>query len=156
MARLDRSSIERLVLGEYLGEGVSRQVFAYRPDPDTYVVKVQKEAAEEDLDFQNIAEWTLWCEASGPLKELLAPCYSLSPCGGALIQWRAETPCPTHLIPKRLPKVLGDLHRANFGVLEGRVVVTDYGRSLAYRMAANTRVMRKVNLDARTSFTTRS
>lgn len=142
--------LKGLILGEHLGGGVAREVYAFRPWPDQYVVKVQTDSAFEDHDYQNIAEWTLWENASEDLAEYLAPLISISPCGGALLQVRCE-PCPRHLIPKKLPKVLGDLHEGNFGVFKGRVVVMDYGRNYALRMTANAKLMRRVNLNARTT-----
>lgn len=146
----DVEHLASLFLGELIGEGVARRVYAYRPDPANFVVKVQTRGSYEEHDYQNIAEWSLWCMASPDLANWLAPCVALGADGGALLQHRCE-PCPTHLIPKRVPKVLGDLHRANFGVLAGKVVVTDYGRNLSLRMSANAKVMRAVKLDEFTS-----
>ena len=154
MAR-ESDNVAGLFLGKLLGQGVSRRVYEYRPSPELWVVKVQMREAEEEHDYQNIAEWTLWENASGSLRPWLAPCIALSPNGGALLQVRCE-PCPTHLIPKKVPKVLGDLHQLNFGVYDKRVVVQDYGRHFAYRFAANAKAMRKVVLDEYTSLSTRS
>lgn len=141
------AKVAGLFLGEFLGGGIARRVYAYRPEPMHFVVKVQTDGAGEDHDYQNIAEWTLWCESRGkPLEEYLAPCLALSPCGGSLLQVRCE-PCPRHLLPAKVPKVLGDLHTANFGIFEGRPVVMDYGRNYAIRMAANAKAMRKVRGD---------
>ena len=134
-----------LVLGQYLGGGVAREVYAYRPNPSMYVIKVATDQSLALHDYQNIAEWMLWENAPDALAEWLAPCITISPCGGALLQARCE-PCPRHLIPKRLPKVLGDLHQANFGLYQSRPVVMDYGRNYAHRMSANAKVMRKVDL----------
>jgi hypothetical protein len=147
--------VTSLLLGEMLGEGIARQVYACRIWPEDYVIKVQTRDSLEDHDYQNLAEWDLWCNASADLRKWLAPCISLSPGGGALMQARCE-PCPTHLVPKKMPKVLGDMHLGNLGIYEGKVVMTDYGRHLAYRYAANARAMRKVDLDAYTKLTTRS
>lgn len=155
---MNQASLEHvsgLFLGKLLGMGISRRVYEYRPSPENWVVKVQMSSASEEHDYQNIAEWTLWENASSSLRPWLAPCIALSPGGGALLQARCE-PCPLHLIPKKMPKVLGDLHQANFGIYEGKVVVHDYGRHFAYRFAANARAMRKVNLDEHTSLTPRS
>jgi len=149
------SAIARLFLGELLGEGVSRRVFAYRPAPDDFVVKVHTKGSLESHDYQNIAEWMMWEEANAALRQWLAPCSAISTCGMALLQRRCE-PCPTHLVPKKVPKVLGDLHLANFGILDGLVVVKDYGRNYALRFAANARAMRKLDLGEYTPLSTRS
>lgn len=138
---LDTEAVSRLFLGEHLGSGVSRHVYTYRPQPKKFVVKVEY----ADCDFQNVAEWELWCNAKASLKKWLAPCWDISPCGKALLQERAE-PCPTHLLPKRVPAVLGDLHKANFGIIEGRVVLMDYGRHLALHLAANVKAMKELTV----------
>lgn len=146
--------VASLFLGKLLGQGVSRKVYEFRPWPGDYVVKVQTGESYEDGDYQNIAEWALWQGADLKLRQWLAPCVLLGPGGGALLQVRCE-PCPEHLIPKKIPKVLGDAHKANFGIHKERVVVTDYGRNFVHRLAANARVMRKVNLDEYTELSTR-
>lgn len=127
-----------LFLGEYIGGGIARHVFAYRPRPEEYVVKIE---LGEDLDFQNIAEWQMYWSAAPSLRRWLAPCSDLSPNGRVLIQHRCE-PCPTHMIPKRMPKVLADTHDGNFGILNGKVVLHDYGRNNLHKLTANGKSMR--------------
>lgn len=151
MSSHDQWDVSSLFLGDILGEGVARRVYAYRPDPEMYVVKVQNNGGNHSrFDFQNIAEWSLWQAANAKLARWLAPCYAMSPSGHALLQRRCE-PCPSHLIPAKVPQVLGDLHTANFGILGGKVVVVDYGRHLALELTANATAMRSLNLDERTS-----
>lgn len=145
----DALKVAGLFLGKLLGQGVARRVYEYRPRPYDYVVKVQAISEDNAHDYQNIAEWSLWCAATDRLRQWLAPCYCLSPDGMALLQARCE-PCPEHLIPKRAPKIFGDLHQRNFGVFEKRVVVTDYGRNIALDLMANAKTMRKVYFDGPT------
>lgn len=137
-----RRDLLTLVLGEHLGSGVDRHTYVLAIN-DAFVVKVQ----HGEGDFQNIAEWELWRTASDGLKKYLAPCLQISRGGRALVQRRCE-PCPTHMLPTSLPKVLGDLHADNIGLLEGRPVVMDYGRHLALAMTANAKAMKKVYYDA--------
>ena len=126
------------LLGERLGFGVDREVYVYRPDP-RLVIKLQV----GEYDFQNVAEWNLWVNASAALRKHLAPVHDISPTGAVLLQARCE-PCPEHLIPAKMPKVLADLHKDNLGLYEGRPVAVDYGRHLAYAMSANAKAMSKV------------
>lgn len=130
-----------LFLGECLGSGIARHVFVFKFNSD-YVVKI--EHGEED--FQNIAEWELWRTASDTLRKHLAPCIMISKNGKVLIQRRTEE-CPTHLLPRKMPAVLGDLHAENFGIIDGAVVARDYGRHRALAMTANAKAMRKVYYD---------
>ena len=56
----------------------------------------------------------------------LAPCEFLSPDGRILLQTRAE-PLPfDYRLPDKLPAFLTDLKRANFGLLDGKLVCVDY------------------------------
>jgi hypothetical protein len=137
-------ALSNLFLGELLGKGIARKVYALRPWPAEYVVKVQTRQSFEEGDYQNIAEWELWSHADPKLRRWLAPCISLSPCGRALIQVRTET-IYRAAIPKRVPAVLGDLHQDNFGHYKGKVVLRDYGRHLAYKLSANAKTMRDAN-----------
>ena len=114
--------LRSLCLGDKLGNGISRNVYVWLPNPK-YVVKVEDRGGY----FQNTGEWELWGRASGKLKKWLAPCKSISGCGIFLIQKRTY---PTHekLLPKKVPSILTDLKEENFGHLEnGRLVCHDYG-----------------------------
>lgn len=131
-----------LVLGAKLGEGVDRETYEYGLAPDDYVVKVQR----GEYDWQNIAEWQLWVNAPPKLRKHLAPIMAISRGGRVLVMARCE-PCPTHLLPKRMPSVLSDLHADNIGLYQGKPVAMDYGRHLAAMMAANASVMKEVIYD---------
>lgn len=140
-----QADIVDMVIGEYIGSGVDRHVFHHRANSD-YVVKV----SHGEYDFQNIAEWLMWNEAPDHLSEWLAPCVSISRGGLVLIQMKCE-PCPKHLLPAKLPRVLGDIHMKNVGIFEGRPVVMDYGRPYALAMAANAKAMRTINYERGTT-----
>lgn len=137
LSELQERALRGLFLGPYIGGGVARKVFAYGPDPLNWVVKIE----DEERDFQNVAEWGLWNTARTPLRHWLAPCFYISPCGLALLQARCE-PCPVHLIPTKVPKVLGDLHEGNWGLFNKKPVVLDYGRHLALTLTANAKSMK--------------
>lgn len=134
------------MLGEPVGSGVDRAVFHWPFEINGYpaVVKVTTGA----YDFQNVAEWHLWQAASDHLRPHLAPVLAVSPRGTLLWMVRCE-PCPSHLIPSKMPAVLRDLHRNNIGLFQGRPVALDYGRHVAAQMASNAKAMR--NLDKATS-----
>jgi hypothetical protein len=131
-----QADVLALFLGEYLGSGVAREVYAYRPAPEEWVVKIET----GEGDFQNMAEWDMFRMADWKLKKHLAPCGAISPGGVALMQRRCY-PCPDHMLPVRLPAILTDVHRGNFGLFEGVPVLVDYGRHLH---AANTPLASKM------------
>lgn len=124
-----------------MGQAYAAQCLPIAPNPEAYVVKVE---TGERLDFQNIAEWAMWQASSKALARWLAPCIFISPNGRVLLQARCE-PCPAHMIPKKVPKVLADLHQKNFGILDGKVVLMDYGRNLALTLTANAKQMTLVD-----------
>ncbi|MEX2126942.1 MAG: hypothetical protein WD871_01695 [Xanthobacteraceae bacterium] len=113
-----------LVAGARLSFGISREVFAYKLD-ERLVIKFERGA----YAFQNVVEWETWerVEDSPALKRWLAPCTAISPCGRVLVQ-RRTWPVPPHVkMPKRVPALLADLKRDNWGYLDGRIVCHDYG-----------------------------
>jgi hypothetical protein len=114
--------LARMFLGDVIGSGVARTVFAHRFDP-TVVVKIEDGAGS----FQNIREWSFWqdCAETKDVKRFLAPCCDISPCGTVLIQ-KKTSPIPPGKFPKVLPEFLTDVKPENFGMLEGRVVSHDY------------------------------
>ena len=134
------SEIMKVFLGRYLGAGISRKVYQFRPDP-LYVVKVEYKRDDNVPDFQNIAEWTLWCEAKPRLRKWLAPCWWLSPNGVILIQRRCFK--LRGALPKDVPPILADKHRGNWGMHDGRPVLIDYGRNHVMDLAAANEAMER-------------
>jgi len=127
-----------LFRGERLGSGIAREVFVLRTDP-TKVVKIEI----ADRSFQNVMEWTTWHDLKATKHaKYLAPCHWISPCGVVLIQERARPLTPEHE-NVRLPSFLTDTKRANYGVLNGRVVALDYGTNLAISDGAFASKLRK-------------
>lgn len=110
-------------VGEKLGSGVSRDVYACRMNPDL-VVKIEK--TEDGRMFSNFQEFDLWNEANSQHPEVakwLAPVISLSTNGLVLVMKRTK---PLKKMPKELPDFFNDIHDGNFGMLNGRVVCHDY------------------------------
>lgn len=135
-----------LVLGHLIGEGVARRVHAWLPDPNM-VAKLQTRESLEDRDYQNIAEYTLWTNANEKVRKYLAPVHYISPCGSFMLQARCGEIRRPDMIPDKIPKVLADAHPGNWGWLDGKPVLVDYGRHWAVEMACNAKGMVSVNND---------
>lgn len=105
-----QTDINTLVIGEKLGSGCSRDVFAFLPDMSK-VIKVQTSA----FNFDNVREWDMWLNSENfPLRRWLARCFTISKHGRVLIQERTY-PCPDFMLPDEVPSVLGDLKPDNWG-----------------------------------------
>lgn len=120
----------RLVCGEKLGRGVSREVYRCALDP-TIVFKIEADAGS----FQNIIEWETWdtvrftAGMKNDYAKYFAPCIAISPCGTVLVQKYARPVDYTEL-PEDVPKFFTDLKKENFGLLDGKFVCIDYGNNL--------------------------
>lgn len=113
-----------MLCGKLLGEGIHRSVFECNIRPDL-VVKVENENRRY---FANVFEQQFWdsyqyCDA---VKKWLAPCEFLSPDGRILLQKKCDPVPDSYKLPKVMPEFLTDLKRANFGLLDGRLVCVDY------------------------------
>ena len=116
--------LAKLILGDKLGEGMSREVYEFAFDKK-FVVKV------EQSKFQNVREWELWNELKeNKLAKHFAPCVDISPCGIYLIQRRTE-PIPKSEYPEKIPHFFTDEKFSNFGVIvengKKSFVCHDYG-----------------------------
>lgn len=119
-----------LLFGRRLARGTFRDVYEHATDP-TCVVKVEARKTE----FCNQAEWAIWTESQGHEWRLwLAPCVSISAFGTALVQ-RRTTPLPPDKRPALVPNFLADLKLENWGMLDGRPVVHDYGNHRVCELA---------------------
>ena len=107
------------LLGKKLGEGCSRTVYELAHDV-TKVIKVEK-----GLPESNINEHQLYWQCYD-LNEWLCPAISISDCGHFLIMEKT-TPLRKDELPKDLPWWMIDTKIENFGWLNGRVVLHDYG-----------------------------
>lgn len=114
----------RLVCGELIGSGVSRDVFGCAID-DSLVVKIERDT-NETSQLQNLQEWLIWNWArTEPLERWLAPCRGISRNGRVLLQARTTPVSEEELAV--VPKVFEDVCRGNFGRLRGSIVCHDYG-----------------------------
>lgn len=111
----------KAVCKDRLGDGMFREVWVWDPNPE-WVVKFET-AGEE---FQNIIEWKVWDAAPAWLRRWLAPCVRISPFGTVLWQCRCA-PIDDAKIPTKIPKILQDYHKGNWGIYEKRPVLFDYG-----------------------------
>lgn len=130
-----------LLLGDKIGSGVYRDVYECLMLPDC-VVKVQQDA----LEFDNVMEWKIWQEVrwDDELSLWFAPCVHIS-ANGRLLIMKKTTKAGISDFPTSLPVFLGDCHKGNYGMYEGRFVCHDYGLSTALRKGLETKRLRKVN-----------
>lgn len=135
-----KNDLLRLLVGKCIGHGASRNVYLSNTDPNV-VVKVETPA----WSFQNIAEWDMWHSVKGTKWEKwFAPCINISPCGMVLLQAKTH-PMPPELAPKSIPNFFTDIKFGNFGLLNGRPVVHDYGYNRCHSLAISSGRMRKVD-----------
>lgn len=125
--------------GDRLGEGMTREVFRYRPCEDL-VLKVEVFPDH----FQNIAEWHTWkAVEETKLAKWFAPCHAISECGRFLLMRYAE-PLAAIKLPAEVPAFFADLKPANWGSYKGHPVALDYGKHMMLEKGMTTR-MRKAN-----------
>lgn len=112
-----------ILCGEKIGEGISREVFRCRLNPN-WIVKVEREGQW----FQNIREYLIWEEIQHwkKMSKWFAPVEYISPHGTVLIQHKV-TPAYETDLPKQLPTFFTDIKQENFGMLNGQFVCFDYG-----------------------------
>jgi hypothetical protein len=128
-----RDAVLDLFVGECLGTGWSRHVYALKGD-DTKVIKVE----HSHKFFSNIMEWKVWeAVRDTPAAAWFAPCHYVSHDGLALVQART-VPLTKEQFAElvELPDFLSDTFFANFGYLDGRVVCHDFGRHNFFKIAA--------------------
>ena len=118
----------RFLLGELLGEGISREVYVYAGNPD-WVVKVEVHATSR---FQNVMEYNFYQEIrwQKDLVKWIAPCERISPHGNWLLQRRTMPVTLAELkrAHPRVPVWLTDTKVGNWGRnAKGRIVCHDYG-----------------------------
>jgi len=111
-----------MILGEYLGSGISRAVFVYKPDI-RFVIKVEISSYSA-----NILEWRTWhnFKEDKRISKWLCPIKDISTHGLFLIQKRAKKIEDTSLLPLKLPTFLSDIKSDNFGWIGKQLVMVDY------------------------------
>jgi hypothetical protein len=113
--------------GLILGVGRHRVVWEDPDNPDC-VIKVSHRHQDGS---QNRNEWRLWHESPGHIKHHLAPCVWISDCGHYLKQRRGE---PADRRPDSYPAELVDAKPANWVIIDGRMVMCDYGHGEILRV----------------------
>lgn len=112
----------RTVCGHKIGKGCYREVWSCTFDP-TIVIKLERDSRS----FCNVQEWENWQELQyqDNVKDWLAPCVEISPCGSVLLQKRVK-PLSEKELPSKLPAFLTDIKPGNYGWYEDRIVCCDY------------------------------
>ncbi len=125
-----------LFCGKRLGNGMSREVFAFKHQKPTAVIKFET----DDQAFQDVMEQEV---RDTEFAKWFAPVLDISP-NGAILLMRRTNPITVAQLPERMPSFFTDLGMPNFGLLEGNVVCHDYGLNLLIARGLSKR-MRKVD-----------
>jgi hypothetical protein len=130
-----------LVAGRRLGSGIGREVWTCTLDP-TVVIKFETGGGS----FQNVVEWEAWQSLrwNEDSSKWLAPCVNISSCGAVLLQKRTE-PMRQAELPARVPAWACDLKLENWGMLDGRPVMHDYGLASVIMGRGATKHMKKAD-----------
>lgn len=140
---LAQNDLASLFLGEKLGAGTYRDVYALGIDKDLVVKIEARNDNEGNPHFCNVAEMDIWLHSRDHAwRKWLAPCLFISNYGAVLIQRRTQ-PCPLSKLPKKVPNFLADLKPENWGLYDGRPVVHDYGNHAVYHVARGAHKMVK-------------
>lgn len=141
-----KSQVLNLLVGEKIGEGAFRRVYALRHDP-SIVIKV-----DYDGSLSNAQEWLIWCDLeNSEWRKWLAPCVAIDEFTGALLQKRCRplTDAEWEAFTE-VPAFLNDtLKRSNWGWYEegdepGRPVMVDYAiNNLSGRGLARMRMVKR-------------
>lgn len=118
------NKIIKLVCGEKIGEGVHREVFVCKQNPN-FVVKVEKRDCRGI--FANVTEWRNWMNNKEWkwFGKYLAPIELINETGDILVQRRVEFK-EKKFYPKKIPILFTDIKQANFGWIDGQFVCCDY------------------------------
>jgi hypothetical protein len=132
-------------LGELIGVGASRLVYINLLDNKT-VIKVQRlKTLKKNNILNNLIEWQTWNQyLKTRYQELFCPCHMISQDGKFLIQSYAQVLEPgKHLkrsrlqwsqLPTSIQQYADSRWYKNWGRLENRYVLIDYGRENADRI----------------------
>lgn len=126
-------SLLDLCIGDIIGEGYSRVVYEWLPDP-TLVLKVARDDNMYKGIASNIAEFELWERVAfgsyyEEAKEWLAPVNMISKDGRCMLMAKTESLRASEL-PKKVPCWMTDIKQDNVGLFEGRIVFHDYAMNL--------------------------
>lgn len=146
-SRILQEEVFSCLCGKYLGAGIHREVFEYKPDPK-WVIKI-------DIGDRhaNIMEEEIWAHVvdviqkvgGRQLKDWFAPVKQLSPCGRVVLQRKCNTKFDRDKFPKKIPDFFSDTKYQNWGLLNGLVVCFDYANNLALTNGLFTGKMKPAN-----------
>lgn len=120
------SDLLSAVLGERLGSGYGRTVYRSLLQSGQVLKLANGNLGVGNGVWQNTIEYQIWFSASEQLKECLAPVNWQSESGLVLSMQEVSPLVAGHKYVARLP-VFDDMHPSNLGILDGRVVLCDYG-----------------------------
>lgn len=128
------------LLGNILGIGGVRKVFENKEDPTTVIKVLKTKKEKRKVLTSNEIEWNLWNKYKGSeFEQFLCPCVAISDDKIFLVQKKARMISPgknykrSRAIWKQLPAEIRNLPDSrwykNWGILEDRYVIVDYGRN---------------------------
>lgn len=126
--RIKHIELMQTLIGERIGRGSLRDVYRLKFNPDL-VIKIER----NPIHRHNIQEYLFWQEwkHAKSIRKWLAPIEYISPCGTYLIQRYAE-PLPRKYTLPKIPKWVADVKPANFGLINGKLVVVDYAYTYSF------------------------
>lgn len=121
------ATAQKQLCGSFLGSGAYRDVYIFKPD-DRFVIKIERDISRGN--FANVCEWRNYINNKDWVSfcKWLAPCEAITPDGRILLQWRVQREIDDIPVkyPAKIPSLFTDTKRANFGMLNGRLVCCDY------------------------------
>lgn len=124
-------SCAQMIIGKHLGRGYSRDVYIHAMEP-SIVVKI---AMNADGVIANTNEFDIWDEVQHwkgkyeNLKNFFCPVTAMSSDCKVLFMKRTQ-PLRVEDIPNEVYTWVTDQKLENFGILDGRLVIHDYGLTL--------------------------
>lgn len=112
-----------VILGDFIGSGVYREVFQH-PHFIDYVVKIEQGNSRE-----NAIEWDVWNSVKfTDNAKWFAPCTYISDNGVVLIQKKTKPlfSKPVKFVPEKIPSFFTDIKPDNFGWIGNQLVAHDY------------------------------
>jgi hypothetical protein len=125
-----------LIIGDKIGYGISRHVYSCNQNP-RWVFKFETNVHT----FQNVMEWELWqaIKDKPEAAKWIAPCEYISDNGMVLIQHKTK-PMEIKDMPLKVPSWIVDMDLKNWGLIDGKPVLHDYGFTQLLSNAAKGRL----------------
>lgn len=147
MKNIDMGSVKKYIVDNpdtIIGSGVSRNV--YRPDHEPKVVyKVEK---KDSFSFQNVKEYLICDELQyTAVYSMFAKILAISEDGGIVVQEYARDVTDEEYerwLDGKCPWFVTDIKKDNVGVINGKVVIRDYGSSILTKNFRNISIRNRV------------